>query len=49
MKAVARPPSVTPKIEELTAEFLESYKGDTRARRISQRYLPSREDRKSVV
>jgi serine O-acetyltransferase len=29
--------------EELTAEFLQSYLGDERARRISQRYLPSRE------
>ena len=30
-------------IEELTGEFLDSYLGDERARRISQRYLPSRE------
>jgi serine O-acetyltransferase len=29
-------------LEELTAELLESYLGDERARRISQRYLPSR-------
>jgi serine O-acetyltransferase len=43
MKIAAHPPSVTPMIEELTGEFLESYRGDTRARRISQRYLPSRE------
>ena len=43
MKAVARPPSGMTAIEELTAEFLDSYRGDTRARRISQRYLPSRE------
>jgi serine O-acetyltransferase len=43
MKAVARPPSGVTLIEELTGEFLESYRGDTRARRISQRYLPSRE------
>jgi serine O-acetyltransferase len=43
MKAAAHPPSGTPMIEELTGEFLESYRGDTRARRISQRYLPSRE------
>jgi serine O-acetyltransferase len=43
MKAVARPPSGMTVIEELTGEFLESYRDDTRARRISQRYLPSRE------
>jgi serine O-acetyltransferase len=43
MKAVARPPSGMTSIEELTGEFLDSYRGDTRARRISQRYLPSRE------
>jgi serine O-acetyltransferase len=43
MKAVARPPSGTTVIAELTGEFLDSYRGDTRARRISQRYLPSRE------
>src|ERR1700679_3755882 len=43
MKAVARPPSGQIVIEELTGEFLDSYRGDTRARRISQRYLPSRE------
>ena len=43
MKAVARPPSGMTLIEELTGEFLDSYRGDTRARRISQRYLPSRE------
>ncbi len=30
-------------IEELTGAFLGSYQGDERARRISQRYLPSRE------
>ncbi len=29
--------------EDLTAELLDSYLGDERARRISQRYLPSRE------
>src|SRR5580692_10671049 len=44
MKAVARPPSGMTVIEDLTGEFLDSYRGDTRARRISQRYLPSRED-----
>jgi serine O-acetyltransferase len=43
MKAVLHPPSSTPMLEELTGEFLDSYRGDTRARRISQRYLPSRE------
>jgi serine O-acetyltransferase len=43
MKAVARPPSGMTVIEELTGEFLDSYRGDARARRISQRYLPSRE------
>jgi serine O-acetyltransferase len=39
-------PHVKPKtgaLEELTGELLESYLGDERARRISQRYLPSRE------
>jgi serine O-acetyltransferase len=30
-------------LEKLTGELLESYLGDQRARRISQRYLPSRE------
>src|ERR1700683_65041 len=43
MKAVARPPSGMTLIEEHTGEFLDSSRGDTRARRISQRYLPSRE------
>ncbi len=43
MKAAAQPPSQTPLLEELTGEFLGSYMGDARARRISQRYLPSRE------
>src|SRR3984957_6098563 len=42
MKAVAQPPPPTP-LQELTGEFLDSYLGDERARRISQRYLPSRE------
>jgi serine O-acetyltransferase len=41
MKAVAFPPATA--LEELTGEFLGSYLGDDRARRISQRYLPSRE------
>jgi serine O-acetyltransferase len=35
-------PHATP-LEELTGELLESYLSDERARRISQRYLPSRE------
>jgi serine O-acetyltransferase len=43
MKAIAHPPSGMTVIEELTGEFLGSYRGDARARRISQRYLPSRE------
>ncbi len=30
-------------LEQLTGEFLDSYRSDARARRISQRYLPSRE------
>ena len=30
-------------IEELSAELVDSYLRDERARRISQRYLPSRE------
>jgi len=42
MKAVAQPPPPTP-LQEVTGEFLDSYLGDERARRISQRYLPSRE------
>src|ERR1700730_3615239 len=41
MKAVAQPPPAAH--EGLTGEFLDSYMGDERARRISQRYLPSRE------
>ncbi len=43
MKAVAHPPSKITALENLTGEFLASYRGDARARRISQRYLPSRE------
>jgi serine O-acetyltransferase len=43
MKAVAQPPPPVTALEELTEEFLDSYAGDQRARRISQRYLPSRE------
>jgi serine O-acetyltransferase len=42
MKAVAQPPPPTA-LQEVTGEFLDSYLGDDRARRISQRYLPSRE------
>jgi serine O-acetyltransferase len=41
MKAVAQPPPAAH--EELTGEFLDSYMRDERARRLSQRYLPSRE------
>src|ERR1700719_4497927 len=43
MKAVAHPPSNKAVLDDLTAQFLDSYKCDERARRISQRYLPSRE------
>src|SRR3981189_3635710 len=43
MKAVAHPPSNKAVLEGLTGEFLDSYMGDERARRISRRYLPSRE------
>ena len=43
MKAVAHPSPEITAVEELTAEFLDSYLGDERARRISHRYLPSRE------
>src|SRR6202030_3737700 len=43
MKAVAHPPSNQAALEALTAELLGSYMGDERARRISRRYLPSRE------
>jgi serine O-acetyltransferase len=42
MKAVAQPPPPSA-LEEVTGGFLDSYIGDERARRISQRYLPSRE------
>jgi serine O-acetyltransferase len=42
MKAVPQPPPPTA-LQEVTGEFLDSYLGDDRARRISQRYLPSRE------
>jgi serine O-acetyltransferase len=43
MKAVAQPAPDVTALEELTGEFLDSYLGDERARRISHRYLPSRE------
>jgi serine O-acetyltransferase len=43
MNAVARPPTTNPALDELTGEFIDSYLGDERARRISRRYLPSRE------
>src|SRR5258708_35152095 len=43
MKAVAHPPSDQVALKRLTGELLDSYMGDERARRISRRYLPSRE------
>src|SRR5260221_13777898 len=43
MKAVAPPPSDQVALKRLTGELLDSYMGDERARRISRRYLPSRE------
>jgi serine O-acetyltransferase len=43
MKAVAQEPAGDAALEDLTAKFLASYRGDERARRISRRYLPSRE------
>ena len=43
MKALAHPPVKNPALDELTVEFLGSYMGDERGRRISRRYLPSRE------
>jgi serine O-acetyltransferase len=42
MKAVAPKPAVGA-LERVSEELLESYLGDERARRISRRYLPSRE------
>jgi len=42
MKAVAPQPA-TGALERVSEELLESYLGDERARRISRRYLPSRE------
>jgi len=41
VKAAAQPPPTA--LDTLTGEFLASYLGDERARRISHRYLPSRE------
>src|SRR5476649_627152 len=43
MKAFAHPPADPTALDELTGQFLDSYLGDERARRISHRYLPSRE------
>jgi serine O-acetyltransferase len=43
MKAAAHPLSGKTALEALTEELLDSYRGDERARRISHRYLPSRE------
>src|SRR5476649_1231917 len=43
MKAFAHPPADPTALDELTGQFLDSYQGDERARRISHRYLPSRE------
>jgi len=43
MKAVAHPSIGGSALEELTGEFLGSYRGDERARRIARHYLPSRE------
>jgi serine O-acetyltransferase len=43
MKAVAHPVAASTALEALTGKFLDSYLGDERARRISHRYLPSRE------
>ncbi len=41
MKAAAQPPPTA--LDDLTGELLAGYLGDERARRISRRYLPSRE------
>jgi len=43
MNATASKKSQTPALEQVAGELLDSYLGDERARRISQRYLPSRE------
>jgi len=43
MNATAPKKSQTTALEEVAGELLDSYLGDERARRFSQRYLPSRE------
>jgi serine O-acetyltransferase len=43
MNATAPKKSPTTALEQVAGELLDSYLGDVRARRISQRYLPSRE------
>src|SRR5712671_7051524 len=43
MTAVANPKSKVTVLEDLAGELLHSYMSDERARRISHRYLPSRE------
>ncbi len=43
MSAIATPPSQASALDGLSEDLLESYLGDERARRISRRYLPSRE------
>jgi serine O-acetyltransferase len=43
MTALASPKSSPTGLDRLSEELLESYLGDERARRISRRYLPSRE------
>jgi serine O-acetyltransferase len=43
MNATVSKKSQTTALEQLAGELLDSYLGDERARRISQRYLPSRE------
>jgi serine O-acetyltransferase len=43
MSAIAPSPSQATALDRLSGELLESYLGDERARRISRRYLPSRE------
>src|ERR1700732_4581914 len=43
MTAIANPKSKITVLDELAGDLLQSYLGDERARRISHRYLPSRE------
>ena len=43
MTAAAHAKSKISALDDLAGAFLDSYSGDVRARRISQRYLPSRE------